>query len=351
MPAAAEVSPTMRLLLAAGLLPPDEAAEAWATWLDAVDFEDLEDGATALLGLVVRNLPDLRAEPSIEQRVRGVQRQTWAGNQVLWSAVQPFVAQLATVAGTPLLLPLAALVPAFDGAWGVRPWYRIEVGLHPETCADVRWALASTGWPVGHLTPRLLAWTQAGLVGRWQARDAAGNWVSIRWQVLRGIGSAAAGEQLRGAALTTTIGSEQVHLLHPADALVERLWNAPEERGPGWIVEIVALARQLGVAQPDAGVGPSGGVERFAARARSLGLAGVLRERLDEVAAVLADPSVSAARAALDRSRPGAIEALWTLPGPVAGVGRSWAGHAAGQGIVAGARSMARLRRSVARVR
>lgn len=347
----AAVSSTMRLLLAAALLPRDQAAEAWRSWLAAVDFEDLEDGATALLGLVARNLPELHAGDAIDGRVRGVQRQTWAGNQVLWSAVRPLVDRLGTVAGPPLLLPPTALVPAFDGAWGARPWHRIELALHAEAVAGVRSALASTGWPVDHLTPRLLAWTRAGLVGRWQATDAAGNWVSIRWQLLRGIGSQVADEQLRGAALSTTVGSARVHLLHPADALVERLWNAPDDLGPGWIVEVVALARRLEVAQPELGVDPNAGPARFASRARSLGLSGVLRERLDVVADVLDDPAVSSARAALDRTRRGAVEALWSLPGPVAGVGRTWAGHAAGQGLVGGARSVLRVRRAVAQVR
>ncbi|HWJ61766.1 MAG TPA: hypothetical protein VNS19_07335 [Acidimicrobiales bacterium] len=337
------VSPAMRLLLAAALRPQAEAADAWAAWVDAVDFERLEDGATPLLGLVARNLPDLQAEASIVGRVRGVQRLTWAANQVLWSAAQPFLQRLESIAGTPILLPPAALVPAFGDAWGARPWHRIELGLHPGACADGRAALAASGWPVGHLTPRRLAWTEAGLVDRWEVRDAAGNWVSIRWQLLRDLPSAAVGEQLRGAAIAATVGSVRVHLLHPADALVERLWNAPGERGPGWMVEVVVSARQLGGRQPD--------VERFAARAGALGIAGVLRERLAEVASAVDDPSVAAARRALDQQRPGALEALWNLPGPVAGVARNWAAHAAGQGLAAGARSMVRTHRAVGRVR
>lgn len=346
-----EISPSMRLLLAAALQPRDQAAEAWAEWLETVDFEALEHGATALLALVARNLPELDAEPSIEGRVRGVQRQAWAANQVQWSAARPSVERLAGLPGSPLVLPPTSLVPAFGGAWGARPWYRIEVGLHPATCAEVRAVLADNGWPVDHLTPRRLAWTEAGLVDRWEVHDAADNGISIRWKLLRGIASEAAGEQLRASAIHTTIGAVPVRILHPADSLVERLWNAPAEQGPGWIVEVVVVARQLAVDQPDVGVAATGGVGRFSSRARALGVSAVLRQRLDRVAAVVDDPTVAAARAALDAGIRHPAERLWDLPGPVAGLGRSWASHAAGQGVLAGARSMVRLRRSVARVR
>ena len=341
----------MRLLLAAALQQPEGAAQAWAAWLEMVDFEALEHGATALLPLVARNLPELDAEPSIVGRVRGVQRRAWAANQVQWSAARPAVERLVGLPRTPLVLPPTGLVPAFGGAWGARPWYRIEVGLHPTACAEARAVLVDTGWPVDHLTPRRLAWTEAGLVDRWEVHDAADNGISIRWKLLRGIASEAAGEQLRASAVHTTIGALPVRVLHPADALVERLWNAPAEQGPGWIVEVVVVARQLAVDQPDVGVAATGGVGRFASRARALGVSAVLRQRLDRVAAVVDDDSVAAARAALHAGTQSPVERLWGLPGPAARIGRSLACHSAGQGVIAGARSVVRLRRSAARVR
>jgi len=333
------LSREMQLLLVAAAADRERAARAWASWLDAVDIEDLEDGATALLSLVRRNVVDLQAEPSIEGRVRGVHRQTWARNQLLWSAGAPLVDRLAEVAGVPLLLPPTALLPAYDGDWGARPLERIQVALHPESVEPVRDALAATGWAVDHVTPSLLARTRAGLVERWQSQDPAGNWVSIRWHVLRGVRSSVADEQLHGAAVPAVVGSSRVHLLHPADALVERLWNSAGDPTPGWVADAVQLARRLD------GDGRDGdAIERVARRARALGVLPAVRDRLALVAATVPDAAVLAVLDALGATRPSLASALWTLPEPVARRGRVWAGHAAGQGVVRGGRSLVRAR-------
>jgi len=345
--AAIAPSREMRLLLAAAMDHGERAQEAWASWLGAVDLDHLEQGATALLSLVSRNLDELRADPSGEGRVRGVHRQTWARNQLLWAAGAPLVDRLGEVAGPPLLLPATALLATYDGDWGARPLGRITVALDPAAVDLARGALAAQGWAVDHVTPRLLARTRAGLVERWQSQDRSGNWVTIRWHVLRQVSSAVADEQLRGAAVTTAVGSSRVHLLHPADALLERLWNSSGERSPGWIADAVQLARVLAAD----GSGRPAAVTRFAERAHQLGIQPVVRQRLELVAATLPDPAVVAALAAVREARPVAASRLWVVPGPAGHLGRAWAGHAAGQGVASGARSLLRARWAGRRLR
>jgi hypothetical protein len=251
------------------------------------------------------------------------------------------------VACTPLRLPAAALVPAYDGDWGARPFERVAVALPPDAADQARGALADTGWSVDHITPSLRARTRAGLVERWQSQDRSGNWVTLRWHVLRRVSSAVADEQLRGAAVIATVGSSEVHLLHPADALLERLWSGPGDQAPGWIADAVQLARRLVV---DGG-GPPDPAERFAGRARRLGVLPVVRARLEVVAATIPDPAVLAVLEAAHVTRPGAGSALWALPEPAAHLGRAWAGHAAGQGVAGGARSLLQARWKARRLR
>ena len=157
----------------------------------------------------------------------------------------------------------------------------------------------------------------------------------IRWHVLRSVSSAVADEQLRGAATPTTVGSLRVHVLHPADALLERLWASSSERSPGWIADAVQLARRLTSSETG-----DHSADRFADRARALGLDSVVRRRLALVADVVPDPAVLRALDALDRHGSRLAEVLWRLPSPADHLGRAWAGHAAGQGMVGGARSL-----------
>jgi hypothetical protein len=340
-------SPTMRLLLEASVAERPRAEAAWAAWLDAVDIEDLEDGATPLLSLVSRNLDDLRADRTTEGRVRGVHRQTWARNQLLWAAGAPLVDRLGERAGAPLLLPSTSLLLAYDGDWGARPFGRVTISLPPDAVDLARQALGDVGWGVDHLTPSLVERTRAGLVERWQSEDTAGNEVTIRWHVLRRISSPVADEQLRGAAVAVAVGSSAVHVLHPADALVERLWSGAGESTHGWIADAVQLARRL-TAERD---GRSQATARFARRAQHLGIVPALLERLEVVAAVIPDAAVVEALDGLRATRPGPTSMLWTIPGAAGRLGRAWAGHAAGQGAARGARSLLRARWSSRQVR
>lgn len=327
-------SPEARLLLLAVTAPEPEAADAWARWLRTVDFEDLEHGATGLLNLVDDDLAASAADASVAGRVRGVRRQTWARNRVLWAASAPLVDHLGAEVGPPLLLPPTALLHLHDGDWGARPLDRLHLSLPTAAAAPVRAALAETGWSVDHLTPALLERTRAGLVQRWQAQDPAGRWVTVRWHVLPGISSSVVDEQLHGAALPATVDGSAVRVLHPADALLHRAWVAPAERTWGWIADVVVLARRL-VAHP-------ADLDRCARRVAHLGVGSVVADRLALAADTVGDPAVRAVLEALTARPTGALAVLHRLPPPAATLGRAWAGHAAGQGLAAGGRSLLR---------
>jgi hypothetical protein len=341
-------STEMRLLLRAAVAPGPAAWPAWNRWLASVDFERLEPGATALLSLVNRNLPGLPADGSIERRVRGVYRQTWTSNRFAWERTTSLLAEVEVVAAAPLLLGGAALLPAYCHDWGARPFGAMELALPVGAAGATRDLLASTGWAVGHVTPALIARTEAGLVARWHAQRADGTSLTVRWHVLEGIHAGVVDEQMLGASQLAMIGSSSVMLLHPADALIERLWHARREEHFGWIADVVQLARSLaGEANADA----RRDLARFAARADRLGISRPLVERLDLVMAVVPDPSVRRATDALRAHRVAPVSRLWTLPRPVDHVGRSLAGHCAGQGLCAGVRSVLRARLSAHRLR
>jgi hypothetical protein len=209
--------------------------------------------------------------------------------------------------------------------------------------------LASTRWVVDDFTPSLIARTQAGLVARWEARHPDGSWVTVRWHVLRGIQAPVVDEQFIGASQPATVGSSSVRFLHPADAVIERLWHGPREQHPAWLADVVQLGRCLARRGTTGDEGR--GFARFAARAHRLGIARFLSEHLELALAVVPDPTVRPVIDALRERRPSSASAVWALAGPTHRVGRSLAGHCAGQGLGAGLASLLRAQITKRRLR
>jgi hypothetical protein len=342
-------SGTMRLLLQAALLPGPAAQSAWDQWLASVDFERLEPGATELLSLVSRNVTGLDGERPIDRRVRGVHRMTWANNRIVWARAASLVDEVAATIGPPVLVGSVARLPAYADDWGARPFDRVELALPVSAAGATRDVLSSTRWVVDGVTPSLIARTQAGLVARWEARHPDGSWVTVRWHVLRDIQAAVVDEQFIGASRPTMVGSSAVRLLHPADALIERLWHGPREQHPTWIADVVQLGRCLARLATTGDEGRA--FARFGARAHRLGIARPLSEHLELALAVVPDPRVHPAIDALRGRRPSSASVVWALAGPTHRVGRSLAGHCAGQGLGAGLASLLRAQLSKRRLR
>jgi hypothetical protein len=330
----------MQLLLQAAVMPGPAARLAWDRWLASVDFERLEPGATELLNLVSRNVPGLGADGPIDLRVRGVHRQTWASNRIVWAKSTVLVDEIAAAVGPPVLLGGVALVDAYGGDWGARPFDRVELALPVDGAVATHAVLASTGWEIDGATPSLVAGTEAGLVARWEAHHDDGTRATVHWHVLRGIHNLVVDEQLLGASRTSTLGTSAVKLLHPADALVERLWHGPRQPHPAWIADVVQLARRLAADAPTADDGHE--LARFSARVHRLGIGRPLSEQLELALAVIPDPAVRLAIDALHTGRASSVSTLWALADSGNRALRSLAGHCAGQGLRAGSASLLR---------
>ena len=338
----------MCLLLQAAVSPGPDARIAWDRWLDAVVFEHLEPGATELLSLVSRNVPDLGTEDSIERRVHGVHRRTWARNGMIWARASALVDEIAATIGPPVLVGPAAMIPIYGNDWGARPLDWVELALPPSAARATHDLLASAGWLVEPVSPSLVARTDAGLVARWQARHADGGRTTLRWHVLRRVPARVVDEQFLGASQPVTVGSSALRVLHPADAMIERLWHASRE-DPGWIADAVQLGRQL--AAETAVLVSGGALARFATRTDRLGIGRRLTERLALARAVVPDPGLTLAIDALATGHPSSVSALWALADSAGGKARPLAGHCAGQGVRAGVVSLLRAQVTARRLR
>ncbi len=77
------------LLLQAALATDDAAFEAWESWVQATDFENVDDYSFLLLGLLYVNVGSLIEDHPLKGRLRGIHRQNWAKTQLTLQQCQP----------------------------------------------------------------------------------------------------------------------------------------------------------------------------------------------------------------------------------------------------------------------
>src|SRR4051812_17046083 len=82
------------LLVAAALLSPQRAAEAWAEWKTCVDLGAVDLGTVRLLPLVYQNLPATVGDDALMDMSRGLYRRTWYMNHLLLRDAVPALAAL-----------------------------------------------------------------------------------------------------------------------------------------------------------------------------------------------------------------------------------------------------------------
>ena len=77
-------TPEQQLLLDACLSDGEKAIAAWQSWRNAIDFDRIDMGSVRLLPLLAENLKRLGIDDPAFGTYRGVQRRTWARNQLLF---------------------------------------------------------------------------------------------------------------------------------------------------------------------------------------------------------------------------------------------------------------------------
>ena len=76
-------TPAQELLLKACLFEGDEATAAWRGWRAATRLDDIDAGSVELLPMLAQKMRRFAVEEPAFGKYRGVQRQTWARNQLL----------------------------------------------------------------------------------------------------------------------------------------------------------------------------------------------------------------------------------------------------------------------------
>jgi GT2 family glycosyltransferase len=134
-------------LLRAAILPPDDAAAAWAAIRSQLVLDDLWDPEVhRLLPLVHANLRDVVVDDPDLPRLKGLHRRTWYENQLALHHVRPALDELHGAGITVLFLKGAPLALQHYGDLGLRPMADIDILVPWDEAARALDVLEHAGW-------------------------------------------------------------------------------------------------------------------------------------------------------------------------------------------------------------
>jgi hypothetical protein len=136
-----------RLLLQAGLLDGEPAAQAWEAWKRVGGgLDGLDESSFRMLPLVYRNLARNGCEVEELPRLKGIYRYRWASNQRLFNCAGGALEALATAGIETMVLKGLALAVLHYRDVGVRPMVDVDVLVPTRSAEKALDALMEAGW-------------------------------------------------------------------------------------------------------------------------------------------------------------------------------------------------------------
>lgn len=177
-------TPQQMLLLRAALNQGPEAVAAWEQWEGEAGLDRPDEGSFHLLPLVHRNLAAQGYCGASANTLKGVHRQAWSRNQVLFHQVRPLIEELRAARTPILLLKGAALAFQIYPDPGCRPMSDVDI-LVPASCARALWEqLERSGWRALHWRPRRLRASFFRFRHGMDFESSAGGHIDLHWHAL-----------------------------------------------------------------------------------------------------------------------------------------------------------------------
>lgn len=209
------------LLLRATFLPGEEAIQAWKEWKRIVDVDDLDQSSNRLLPQLYRNLQLQGVRDSLLMKFKGVYRQTWYKNQLLFHSAATPLRSLTEAGIEVMILYGAALAVRFYPDCGLHPLADFAILVRPEQAVPAIKRLQGLGWmPVPRLPGALAAtYIAAGYAHVFQ--DAGGNRIRLHWHLLPECCQAGADDDCWQGAVATNLHGIATCALDPTHQLLQ----------------------------------------------------------------------------------------------------------------------------------
>jgi hypothetical protein len=236
------------LLLRAALLRDMQAIEAWKQWKSSVDVEKIDSASHRMLPLLYRNLQDLGIRDPAMGRYKGVYRQTWYKNQMLFHTMTSFLRSLQAAEIQTVILKGAALTVSYYKDYGLRPMNDFDILIRPQKVPPVIKLLGAAGW-----TPMDFAPTEEYISVSYSHgfRNSAGQQLDLHWHLLSESRGVKADDDFWDGAVAVGINGIATHILNPTDQLLHvcihgARWNVtPPFR---WVADAMTILNNEGAA-------------------------------------------------------------------------------------------------------
>jgi Uncharacterised nucleotidyltransferase len=240
-------TPEQQFLLNACLFDGEEAIASWRSWRNTIDFGRIDMGSIRLLPLLSENLKRLGIDDSSFGAYRGIQRRTWAHNQLLFRGAARLADHLQRAGVSSVALKGIVLASTCYAGISLRPMGDLDFLVKRADCSRALDELERLGWrPQGGKWPREAA--DFAIRHSCAFEDAANPEVSVdlHWRLFWAHRNDDAEAILWQRAMPFNIGSIQVLAPCAADMLVHicahgAKWNylSPIR----WVADAVFLLR------------------------------------------------------------------------------------------------------------
>ncbi|HWR57411.1 MAG TPA: nucleotidyltransferase family protein [Thermodesulfovibrionales bacterium] len=234
-------SPQQELLLRAALLTGTDAIEAWQQWKSSVDVEDLDPGSHRMLPLLYRNLQVHGIKDPSMSRYKGVYRQTWYKNQLLFHALGSVLRSFGELGIETVVLKGAALTVLNYKDFGLRPMNDFDVLVRVEHVLPAMRLLQDQGWIPTDFEPNEKYISVRHSHG---FRNGKGQEIDLHWHVLSQSREMDADNDFWDGAITVNIRDAATRALNPTDQLLQvcihgAKWNyTPPFR---WVADAMSI--------------------------------------------------------------------------------------------------------------
>jgi hypothetical protein len=143
-------TPTQELLLKACLFEGDEATAAWRAWRTATSLDNIDAGSVRLLAMLAQNMRRLAVEEPAFGKYSGVQRRTWARNQLLIRGAALASQQLLGARIPTMVLKGIVLVSRCYNGLSLRPMGNVDLLVPRNDALRAIDVMQLHGWRMRH---------------------------------------------------------------------------------------------------------------------------------------------------------------------------------------------------------
>jgi hypothetical protein len=204
------------MLLRAALLNGKAALDAWHGWKLMADIDRLDQGSYRLLPMLYHNLKAQRASDPLMGRLKGVYRQTWYKNQLLFHHSATVLDSLRHAGIETITLKGAALVVVDYRDEGLRHMDDFDVLVRPEQALSAMRVLQDSRWQSDCQYPdALLTYEHAA-----EFRDSANRKIDLHWRAIWEGRREVSDDDFWEAAVKIKIAGVETRCLYPSDQLL-----------------------------------------------------------------------------------------------------------------------------------